>query len=468
MPNTIRHKRSSTAGLVPGTGSLDQGELAINIADGKFYTKNSSNSVINLGITSISGTAITPATGVFSGTLDIGNIKISGNSISATNTNGNLILSPIGSGALQLSSIGNTRGSGSVDLQRTRSSNSQVASAINSVICGGGSNTASGLYSSVLGGLTNTALANYSSVAGGNNNSASATYSSVVGGYSNTANGTHSFIGAGISNNAYGSYSVACGGSGNTSISSFSAVCGGYNNNAEAEYSAVCGGSDNEATGSTHAFIGGGASNTASGPAATVLGGLTNTASAWCSTVTGGENTVAYQRCEEARSAGKFNENGDAQIRTLILRGTTTTTNAVTNLTFDGTLNLDPDDNSVISHNRYNPADSTKQYSWYFTVKVIGRSLSSTDPQSGAYRFEGVLESSSLNGAVLLGNTKTVIHEDNADWECDIFAFNGSSIFDKNGFYIECSNLYSIAEDIYWVAHVEIVEVGVTEPAPGY
>lgn len=60
MPNTIRHKRSSTAGLVPGTGSLDQGELAINIADGKIYTKNSSNNIINLGITSISGTSITP------------------------------------------------------------------------------------------------------------------------------------------------------------------------------------------------------------------------------------------------------------------------------------------------------------------------------------------------------------------------------------------------------------------------
>lgn len=60
MPNTIKHKRSSIPGLVPGTGSLDQGELAINIADGKIYTKNSSNNIINLGITSISGTSITP------------------------------------------------------------------------------------------------------------------------------------------------------------------------------------------------------------------------------------------------------------------------------------------------------------------------------------------------------------------------------------------------------------------------
>jgi hypothetical protein len=65
MPNIIKHKRNSVAGTVPGTGVLDQGELAINIADGKLYTKNSSNVVINLGVSSISGTSITPASGNF-------------------------------------------------------------------------------------------------------------------------------------------------------------------------------------------------------------------------------------------------------------------------------------------------------------------------------------------------------------------------------------------------------------------
>lgn len=67
MPNIIRHKRSSTSGVVPVASGLSQGELAINIADGKFYTKNSSNVVINLGVSSISGTSITPASGLFSG-----------------------------------------------------------------------------------------------------------------------------------------------------------------------------------------------------------------------------------------------------------------------------------------------------------------------------------------------------------------------------------------------------------------
>ena len=69
MANIIKHKRSSTYGAVPPATGLSQGELGINIADGKLYTKNSSNNIINLGITSISGTTITPATGLFSSTL---------------------------------------------------------------------------------------------------------------------------------------------------------------------------------------------------------------------------------------------------------------------------------------------------------------------------------------------------------------------------------------------------------------
>jgi hypothetical protein len=72
MPNIIQHKRSSTSGVVPVATGLSQGELAINIADGKLYTKNSSNSVINLGVTSISGTSITPSSGLFSNSVGIG------------------------------------------------------------------------------------------------------------------------------------------------------------------------------------------------------------------------------------------------------------------------------------------------------------------------------------------------------------------------------------------------------------
>lgn len=77
MPNVIQHKRNSTPGAVPTTGSLSQGELGINIGDGKLYTKNTNNTIINVGVSSISGTAITPASGNFSGYLAVNSVPVS-------------------------------------------------------------------------------------------------------------------------------------------------------------------------------------------------------------------------------------------------------------------------------------------------------------------------------------------------------------------------------------------------------
>jgi hypothetical protein len=45
MSNTILLKRSGTANSVPVSGSLAQGELALNFADGILYYKNSANTV---------------------------------------------------------------------------------------------------------------------------------------------------------------------------------------------------------------------------------------------------------------------------------------------------------------------------------------------------------------------------------------------------------------------------------------
>ena len=49
MSNTIQIKRSSTAAAVPTSGNLAVGELALNLADRKIYTKNASNIVVELG-----------------------------------------------------------------------------------------------------------------------------------------------------------------------------------------------------------------------------------------------------------------------------------------------------------------------------------------------------------------------------------------------------------------------------------
>jgi hypothetical protein len=48
MPSTIITKNSSTASAVPGSGSLTQGELAVNVTDKKLYTKDSGGSVVTL------------------------------------------------------------------------------------------------------------------------------------------------------------------------------------------------------------------------------------------------------------------------------------------------------------------------------------------------------------------------------------------------------------------------------------
>lgn len=49
MANTLLHKRSSTAGATPSAGSLTVGELAINTADGKVFTKKDDATVVEIG-----------------------------------------------------------------------------------------------------------------------------------------------------------------------------------------------------------------------------------------------------------------------------------------------------------------------------------------------------------------------------------------------------------------------------------
>lgn len=56
MANTIVLKRSSTASAVPATGSLAVGELAINLADRRLFSKNVGGAVINV---TVDGTHVT-------------------------------------------------------------------------------------------------------------------------------------------------------------------------------------------------------------------------------------------------------------------------------------------------------------------------------------------------------------------------------------------------------------------------
>ena len=49
MATVIKPKRSETALAVPTAGNLEVGEIALNVTDGKFYTKTSGNAVKEVG-----------------------------------------------------------------------------------------------------------------------------------------------------------------------------------------------------------------------------------------------------------------------------------------------------------------------------------------------------------------------------------------------------------------------------------
>jgi len=49
VSTVIKLKRSETPSQIPSSGSLAVGELAMNITDGKFYTKNSGGTVLEIG-----------------------------------------------------------------------------------------------------------------------------------------------------------------------------------------------------------------------------------------------------------------------------------------------------------------------------------------------------------------------------------------------------------------------------------
>jgi len=48
MANTIRIKRSAVPGRIPTTADLSSGELAVNISDGKLFTRKETDGVVSI------------------------------------------------------------------------------------------------------------------------------------------------------------------------------------------------------------------------------------------------------------------------------------------------------------------------------------------------------------------------------------------------------------------------------------
>ena len=161
----------------------------------------------------------TPAAGTFNtligGKSSTTYITITGDAsypmVQATGgTNTPLVLSPLGTGALQAQKTdstatgGNARGANAVDWQTSRDVAAKVASGLGSVVAGGQLNTSNGYSAVVSGGYANTSNSSESFVGAGSNNSigSNGQFSAIVGGAFNAANGYYNFIGGGYTNSS--------------------------------------------------------------------------------------------------------------------------------------------------------------------------------------------------------------------------------------------------------------------------
>jgi hypothetical protein len=265
--------------LSAGTGinlNYDSGTDTLTVSVSGLINNPTNNRILTsrdsttTGIDAESNATFDGTTLAVSGAVTVDNLKLDGNTISSTNSNGNIIIQPSGTGALQRDGGGNARGQYAVDWQTVRSSGTMVAAGNYSVIGGGANNTASGFYSTVGGGRNNTASANYSAVGGGRFNTASDFGSAVGGGWLNTASGFYSTVGGGRNNTASANYSAVGGGRYNTASGYVSTVAGGRNNTSLGRFATVSGGYKNtSAVGSVSA----GLNNVASGGASVVSGG---------------------------------------------------------------------------------------------------------------------------------------------------------------------------------------------------
>ena len=212
-----------------------------------------------------------------------------------------LRLVPADTYGVQVSNGGNARGEYSLDLQVSRTADTQVASGSSSIILGGSRNTANNIRAAVLSGSDNICSGNSCVIVSGKqaNIDNLSTYSILNGGqYCEINDSDWSGIGVGDACTVNTSSSAVIGGGVNCHITNSigGVVVGGSNNNVNnSTAGGICSGLYNTVN-DDFSFIGGGKSNTINGLYCAIVCGLSNTIGAgisYCGILSGYNNSVS-------------------------------------------------------------------------------------------------------------------------------------------------------------------------------
>ncbi|MGE3799753.1 MAG: beta strand repeat-containing protein [Candidatus Kapaibacterium sp.] len=288
--------------LLPDTAGIVGDVLSVASVAGSLvtldWTAGGSASTINVSdsawaLTGNAGT--TPGTN-FVGTTDAQALHLYVNS----GSNNALILNT--NGSLQHDNGGNARGNSAIDLQRSRTNATEVASGTGAVIVGGSDNTVASNNAGVVTGLRNSiSTANLSFIGGGSDNTITAGNGVIGGGASNSISDNYGTIGGGLGNAISGSANATIGGGVRNTIDQNirSTIGGGYEH-----YIAINAGASVIAGGEQDSIYDGSWQVTIAGGGRNVVG-----ASSWLATIGG----------------GRFNTIGDTSSGSVIAGGTENT-----------------------------------------------------------------------------------------------------------------------------------------------
>ena len=406
------------------------------------------------------------------GTLKVSNIESSGT----------LLIAPGLASPLQMDRLGNLRGASAVDLQNSRTVDTQVASGISSAILGGKQNTAAAINCTITGGQTNSidSASNDSSISGGKDNVVIGSLRcAICGGRDNTiemdaAANDYCTIAGGNVNTIYDSVAATIvGGQQNTidTVSTMATIAGGFTNTIDdsiyamigggrlhditdsSDYSSIVSGYDNNIDASLYACIVGGRTNTitSGGTYSSILAGLNNSISSTYATCTGRNCTVltgdTYAHAsgyyaitsaiaERAHGAGRHDTTaGSAQASEFVL-WTTTTDDSWDDLATNGTTT-----NLVV------PANGC----WTYEAIITGQK---TDGSQGAgYILRGCVRRDGNGAATAVGVAPTgggiILGEDDAAWDAQVVFASSLIKFQVKG---------AVATDINWTASVRVAQ----------